>query len=179
MIQQLASLGGLGFRPEPLDIIVERRLKTNWAQAPYPDCGVTAIRTYDDLDRIWCRGCGFMSTYTLGRPFYDAELGPIEFLVAFFLYADSLLSINQIASLLNRAYNRFTWRFVTWKPHSSAASPSSGIVLITLLERQRRLIKFSRSARATRDAIRRGTVYPGAGRQKWVAHVGAVSREMN
>jgi plasmid maintenance system antidote protein VapI len=30
---------------------------------------------------------------------------PGEFLVAFILYADSLLSINQIASLLGRAYN--------------------------------------------------------------------------
>jgi len=54
--------------------IVERRLKTIWEQAPCPECGATAIRTWDDLDRIWCRGCDFMSTYTLGTPFYNAEL---------------------------------------------------------------------------------------------------------
>jgi len=105
MLQQLVSLGALEFRPEPLDAIVERRLKTIWEQAPCPECGATAIRTWADLDRIWCRGCGFMSTYTLGTPFYDAELAPGEFLVAFILYADSLLSINQIAPLLGRAYN--------------------------------------------------------------------------
>jgi len=45
-----------------------------------------------------------MSTYTLRTPFYDAELAPGEFPVAFIL-ADSLLSTNQIAALLDRAYN--------------------------------------------------------------------------
>jgi hypothetical protein len=46
-----------------------------------------------------------MSPYTLGTPFYDAELAGGEFRVAFVLYTDSLLSINQIASLIERAYN--------------------------------------------------------------------------
>jgi len=47
MLQQLVSLGTLEFPPEPLDAIVERRLKTIWEQAPCPECGATAIRTWD------------------------------------------------------------------------------------------------------------------------------------
>ena len=44
------------------------------------------------------------TTYTRGTPFYDSKLAPGEFLVVFVLYADTLLSINQIAPLLDRTY---------------------------------------------------------------------------
>ena len=44
------------------------------------------------------------TTYTCGTPFYNSKLAAGEFLVAFILYTDTLLSINQIAPLLNRAY---------------------------------------------------------------------------
>jgi len=54
--------------------------------------------------RIWCGRCDWKTTYTRGTPFYDSELAPGEFLVAFVLYADTLLSINQIAPLLDRTY---------------------------------------------------------------------------
>ena len=103
MLQELVSLDVFEFRSEPLDAIVERRLKNIWEQTPCPECEATAIQTWDDLDRIRCRGCGFMSPYTLRTPFYNAELAPGEFLIAFIMYANSLLSINQIASLMDRA----------------------------------------------------------------------------
>jgi len=44
------------------------------------------------------------TTYIRRAPFYDSKLAHGELLVAFVLYADTLLSINQIAPLLNRAY---------------------------------------------------------------------------
>jgi hypothetical protein len=43
------------------------------------------------------------TTYTRGTPFYDSELTG-EFLIAFILYADTLLSITQIAGLLSPFY---------------------------------------------------------------------------
>src|SRR5699024_1202403 len=54
--------------------------------------------------RIWCSRCDWKTTYTHGTPIYDSELVPGEFLVAFILYADTLLSINQIAPLLHCVY---------------------------------------------------------------------------
>ncbi|TSD09190.1 IS1595 family transposase [Haloglomus irregulare] len=105
MLQEIASLGILEFRTELLDRKIERRLKHLWEQRTCPDCGVGQIYAGQSSDRIWCGRCSFMSTYTLGTPFYDAELAGGEFLVAFVLYADSLLSINQIAMLLDRAYD--------------------------------------------------------------------------
>jgi hypothetical protein len=37
-------------------------------------------------------------------PFSDSELTPCEFLIAFILYADTLLSITQIVALLSPCY---------------------------------------------------------------------------
>jgi hypothetical protein len=78
MVQQLVSFDALEFPTEPLDEGVKWHLKTIWDQEPFLNCGATVVRTWDDLDRIWRRGCGFMSTYTLGTPFYDAELVPVS-----------------------------------------------------------------------------------------------------
>ena len=41
---------------------------------------------------------------TRGTPFYDSELTPSESLIAFVLYADTLLSVTQIAGLLSPCY---------------------------------------------------------------------------
>ncbi|TKX37463.1 IS1595 family transposase, partial [Halorubrum sp. SD690R] len=38
-LSELAELGVIEFRPEPLDAIVERRLKTVWEERSCPHCG--------------------------------------------------------------------------------------------------------------------------------------------
>ena len=105
MLHQLVSLGALEFRPEPLDALIERRLKDIWQQAPCPNCGECTVQTSEKSPRIWCGNCRYTGTYTLRTPFYNSELTGGEFLIAFVLYADTLLSINQIAPLLDHAYN--------------------------------------------------------------------------
>jgi len=102
MVRELASLGVINIRTEPLDRAVERRLKHLWRQRSCPECDVGPVYVGDSCDRVWCGRCSFCSTYTRGTPFYDAELAPGEFLVALVLYADSLLPLTQIATLLNR-----------------------------------------------------------------------------
>ena len=105
MLHQLVSLGAIEFRPELLDALIERRLKHAWQHAPCPNCGEHAVQTSEDSPRIWCGNCRYTGTYTLRTPFYNSELTGGEFLIAFVLYADALLSINQIAPLLDHAYN--------------------------------------------------------------------------
>ena len=104
MLKQLSDLGVIEFCSEPLDTIVERRLKTIWTTQTCPHCDADALHALDGSDRIWCGRCDWKTTYTRGTPFYDSELAEGEFLIAFLLYADTLLSINQIAPLLDRAY---------------------------------------------------------------------------
>ncbi len=104
MLEQLVELGSIEFRPEPLDAIVERRLKAIWTARACPNCDADTLHALDGSMRIWCGRCDWKTTYTRGTPFNDSELAPSEFLVAFVLYADTLLSINQIAPLLDRTY---------------------------------------------------------------------------
>ena len=104
MLEQLVDLGVIEFCSEPLDAIVERRLKAVWTSRACPNCDADALHALDGSARIWCGRCDWKTTYTRGTPFYDSKLAPGEFLLAFVLYADALLSINQIAPLLDRAY---------------------------------------------------------------------------
>ena len=104
MLEQFVDLGVIEFRPEPLDDGVERRLKAIWNTRTCPNCGVDTLHALDGSARIWRGRCDWKTTYTRGTPFYDSELAPGEFLVAFILYADTLLSINQIAPLLDHTY---------------------------------------------------------------------------
>ena len=104
MLEQLVDLGVIEFSSEPLDTIVERRLKAIWTARTCPNCDADALHALDTSARIWCGRCDWKTTYTRGTPFYDSELAGGEFLVAFVLYADTLLSINQIAPLLDRTY---------------------------------------------------------------------------
>jgi hypothetical protein len=53
---------------------------------------------------VWCRDCNFKPVYTYGTPFHEKHLSCGELLLAFTLYADTLLSINQIAPFVGRAY---------------------------------------------------------------------------
>ena len=62
------------------------------------------MMTSEARDRVRCRDCNIKLVYTYGTPFYEKHLSFGEVLLAFFLYADTLLSINQIAPLLDRAY---------------------------------------------------------------------------
>jgi len=103
-LSKLVELRAIEFRPEPLDAIVERRLKAIWAARSCPHCEQDTLHALDGSDRIWCSRCNWKTTYTRGTPFYDSELAPGEFLIAFILYADTLLSINQIAFLLSPSY---------------------------------------------------------------------------
>jgi transposase-like protein len=105
MLRNLIDDGILELRTEPLDALVERRLKQLWEHTPCPRCGNRTIRTWDHSDRVWCRSCQFKPAYTYGTPFSEKDLACGEVLLAFILYADTLLSINQIAIVLDRAYN--------------------------------------------------------------------------
>jgi len=104
MFRELIELGVVEIDTEPLDARIERRLKDFWENTSCPRCGHTAVQTWPHLDRVWCRDCNFKPVYTYGTPFHEKHLSCGEVLLAFTLYADTLLSINQIAPLLGRAY---------------------------------------------------------------------------
>jgi len=104
MLAELVELGAIEFRPELLDDIVERRLKTMWSARSCPHCGADSLQALSGSSRIWCGRCDWKTTYTRGTPFYNSNLAPGEVLIAFVLYADTLLSINQIAPLLSPRY---------------------------------------------------------------------------
>ena len=105
MLQDVVERQAIVFRPEPLDTIVERRCKRAWEQAPCPECGETALQTRDDSPRVLCRNCRYGFTYTRNTPFANTSLSPAELLLVFILYADTLLSINQIAQLFESCYD--------------------------------------------------------------------------
>ena len=104
MLEQLVDLGAIEFCSEPLDALVEWRLKSIWITRICPNCDADTLHALDGSARIWCGRCGWKTTYTRGTPFYGSELAGGKFLVAFVLYADTLLSIDQIAPLLDRTY---------------------------------------------------------------------------
>lgn len=56
-LADLAELGAIEFRPEPLDTIVERRLKAIWTARSCPNCGQDTLQALDGSDRIWCGRC--------------------------------------------------------------------------------------------------------------------------
>jgi len=104
MFRQLIELGVVKIDTEPLDARIERRIKEFWRNTSCPRCGHQSIVTWEELDRIWCRDCNFKPVFTYGTPFHEKHLSCGEVLLAFTLYADTLLSINQIAPFLGRAY---------------------------------------------------------------------------
>jgi transposase-like protein len=105
MLQGIVELTSIVLRPEPLDAKIERRCKRAWEEAPCPDCGETAVKTRDDSPRVWCSSCRYVFTYTRNTAFESRQLTPGEILIAFVLYADTLLSINQIAQLFDAVYD--------------------------------------------------------------------------
>ncbi len=104
MLRQLVDLGVIKLETEPLDARIERRLKQFWEQTTCPNCDHPTIQTWDSSDRVICRSCGFKPVYTYGTPFHEKHLSSGEMLLTFVLYANTLLSISQIAVLFDRAY---------------------------------------------------------------------------
>ena len=104
MLRQLVDLGVITINTEPLDTAIERRLKQFWESTTYPRCGTPSLYTWELSDRVCCRNCPFKPVYTYGTPFHEKHLSTGEVLLSFMLYADTLLSISQIAVLLDRAY---------------------------------------------------------------------------
>ena len=47
-LADLAELGAIEFRPEPLDTIVKRRLKAIWTARSCPNCGEDSLQALDD-----------------------------------------------------------------------------------------------------------------------------------
>jgi len=105
MLQHLVELTSIALRPEPLDAEVERRCKHAWEQAPCPDCGETTVNAGDTSPRLWCSNCRYTFTYTRNTPFERRTLTLGEVIIAFVPYADTLLSINQVAQLFGAAYD--------------------------------------------------------------------------
>jgi transposase-like protein len=105
MLQHLVELTSIVLRPEPLDAEIERRCKQAWEQAPCPECGETANQSGDRSPRIWCTNCQYTFTYTRNTPFHGLALTPGEVVIAFVLYADTLLSIHQIVNPFEAVYD--------------------------------------------------------------------------
>jgi ribosomal protein S27AE len=94
MLEQLTDLEVMEFCSEPLNAIVERRLKIVWTARTCPNCDADTLSALDGSARIWCGRCDWKTTYTRSTPFYDSKLAPGEFLVAFVLYADTHLILT-------------------------------------------------------------------------------------
>ena len=105
MLQDIVELGAIVLRPEPLDDEIERRCKQAWEQAPCPECNETTIQSGDGSPRVWCSNCRYVFTYTRNTPFEGRTLSPGEIVIAFILYADTLLSINQIGQFFEAVYD--------------------------------------------------------------------------
>jgi transposase-like protein len=97
MLQQLVELISIVLRSEPLDTEIERRCNHAWEQAPCPSCEETTVQSTDDSPRVWCGSCRCVFTYTRNTPFEGRTLTLGEVVIACVRYADTLLSINQIA----------------------------------------------------------------------------------
>ena len=173
MLQDVVERQAMVFRPETLDSIVGRRCKHAWAQAPCPECSETALQTRGLSSRVWCRNCRYSFTYTRNTPFANSGLTPGELLLIFILYADTLLSINQIAQLFDPCYDTVHAQLREGKPHSNAASPSSGNVPAyhreTNTGRRNRLevLRLQRSVPPRERPSRGGSGDPG--RSRWKA----------
>jgi len=172
MLEQLVDLGVIEFCSEPLDAIVERRLKAVWTSRTCPNCDADALQALDGSTRIWCDRCGWKTTYTRGTPLYDSELAGGEFLVAFVLYADTLLSINQIAPLLDRAYKTVFGAISDVETTFARGFPTvwdridHTIAGPTQVDETQRVCSGFKGHNPPRDGLSRGGS-PGPGRARW------------
>jgi ribosomal protein S27AE len=160
MFEQLVELGAIEFRPEPLDAIVERRLKAIWTTRDCPNCDANTLHALDGSTRICCGRCDWKITYTRGTPFYDSKLAPGEFLVAFVLYADTLLNINQIAPLLDRAYKTVFEAINDVEAAFARGFPSIWDRVSHTIDGLTQVDETQQFARGSRGRTHRGTVCP-------------------
>lgn len=152
-------------RPKPLDTEIERRCKQAWEQAPCSECGETANQTGDDSPRVRCTNRRYIFTYTLNTPFHGRTLSPGKIVIAFALYADTLLSINQITQLFDAVYNTV---HTTIQELEAAFEYGSYLVWerIHTIDGPTRMTKPLTSALTTRDRGRRRTASPTAATMK-------------
>jgi len=94
----IVELTSMVLRPESLDAEIERRCKQAWEEAPCPECDETTVQSGDDSPRIWCSSCSYAFTYTRNTPFHGRTLTPGEIVIAFVLYADTLLILSAITT---------------------------------------------------------------------------------
>ena len=178
MLAEFVEVGAIEFRPEPLDAIVERRLKAIWTARDCPNCGADELTALSGSDRIWCGRCHQKTTYTRGTPFYESELTAGEFLIAFVLYADTLLSINQIALLLSPSYktlfealNEIATAFIrgfptVWEQFSQTVDGP------TQIDETQWKCSGYKGKEPPRDGLDRGGSSSEAGRTRWSGEQG-------
>ncbi len=104
MLQQLVELTSILLRSEPFNAEIERRCKQAWKEAPCPDCSETTVNAGIG-PRLWYSNCRHTFTYTRNTPFERRTLTPGEVVIAFVLYADTLLSINQVVQFFEAVYD--------------------------------------------------------------------------
>jgi len=78
----------------PLGAEIERRCKQAWKESPCLNCGETADHPRDASPRVWCSNCRYTFTYTRNTPFHGCTFTPSRIVIAFVLYADTLLRIQ-------------------------------------------------------------------------------------
>jgi len=88
------------------------------------------------------------------------------------LYADTLLSISQIAVVLDRAYKTVFYAIKEVEAAVHRGFPSSGVNSSTQSLGQRRSTNLGRSVRGSKAKTRRETAVIAAGRPDLVGHAG-------
>ena len=81
MVRQLIEMGVIEINTEPLDALIERRLKEFWENTSCPRCGHQRLMTSEKRDRVRCRDCNFKPVYTYGTPFHEKHLSCGEVLL--------------------------------------------------------------------------------------------------
>ena len=178
-LAELVELGAIEFRPEPLNAIVERRLKEIWAARSCPHCEQETLQALDGSDRIWCSHCNWKTTYTRGTPFYESELAPGEFLIAFILYADSCSASTRSRFCSRRPTRRSVRTSESSKPPFVGGFRLSGTVSPRQSVARHRWMKPSRCVQGSKAKSRHEKGSTAAVRRRAAEHDGQESRETN
>ena len=121
---------------------------------------------------MWCRDCNFKPVYTYGTPFHEKHLSCGEELLAFTFYADTLLSINQIAPVLGRAYKTVHTGIREMEAAVHHGFPVVWNLLTQIIDGPTQVDESGESVLATKDKSRRGTAVLAAARLGLDAHGG-------
>ena len=178
-LEDLVELGAIEFRPEPLDAIIERRLKAIWAARSCPNCGEKSLQALDGSARIWCGRCDWKTTCTRGTPFYESELAPASSSSPSSSTLTRRSASTRSPSSSRRATRRFTIGSGSWKSRSSWVSRLSGSESPGQSLGRRRSMKHSRCVRASKGRSRRERGSTAAAHPKEDGHAGRESRVTN